>query len=95
MQVKQGAGDKCEIEVEFKGEMKRFSPEEISSMVLIKMKETAEAFIGQEVKQAVITVPACAQIYLAFRLFSLCVRCVHAYRLFSFSNVFHLIFIFF
>jgi len=56
--VRQGGGDKCEIEVEFKGEMKRFSPEEISSMILIKMKETAEAFIGQEVKQAVITVPA-------------------------------------
>jgi len=56
--VKQGTGDKCTIEVEFKGENKTFTPEEISSMVLVKMKETAEAFIGQEVKQAVITVPA-------------------------------------
>jgi len=56
--VVQAAGDKCEIEVEFKSEKKRFSPEEISSMVLTKMKQTAEAFMGREVKQAVITVPA-------------------------------------
>jgi len=46
------------LEVEFKGETKRFSPEEISSMVLTKMKETAEAFIGEKVNDAVITVPA-------------------------------------
>jgi len=56
--VRQGAGDKCEIEVEFKGETRRFAPEEISSMVLTKMKTTAEAYLGKEVKQAVITVPA-------------------------------------
>ena len=43
----------------YKGENKRFSPEEISSMVLIKMKETAQAYFGEkEVKKAVITVPA-------------------------------------
>ncbi|CAN3364873.1 heat shock protein Ssa1p [Diutina catenulata] len=46
------------IQVEFKGENKTFSPEEISSMVLTKMKETAESFIGEKVTDAVITVPA-------------------------------------
>ena len=46
------------IQVEYKAEQKTFSPEEISSMVLIKMKEISEAFIGKEVKEAVITVPA-------------------------------------
>eukprot|EP00455_Lapot_gusevi_P035732 TRINITY_DN395_c0_g1_i6.p1 TRINITY_DN395_c0_g1~~TRINITY_DN395_c0_g1_i6.p1 ORF type:complete len:661 (-),score=325.51 TRINITY_DN395_c0_g1_i6:211-2193(-) len=56
--VVQGAGDKCEIEVEYKGENRRFSPEEISSMVLVKMKQTAEAYLGNEIKQAVVTVPA-------------------------------------
>ncbi|KAK3235631.1 hypothetical protein CYMTET_54171 [Cymbomonas tetramitiformis] len=50
--------DKCGIEVEYMGETKQFAPEEISSMVLTKMKETAESFLGQTVKDAVITVPA-------------------------------------
>ncbi|XP_063700327.1 heat shock protein 70 B2-like [Culicoides brevitarsis] len=49
---------KPKISIEFKGERKRFAPEEISSMVLTKMKETAEAFLGQQVTDAVITVPA-------------------------------------
>lgn len=46
------------IEALFKGEKKRFAPEEISSMVLVKMRETAEAFLGEFVQKAVITVPA-------------------------------------
>lgn len=46
------------INVVFKGDNKRFSPEEISSMVLLKMKEIAESYVGREVKNAVITVPA-------------------------------------
>jgi L1 cell adhesion molecule like protein len=46
------------IQVEYKNELKSFSPEEISSMVLTKMRETAEAFLGEKVTKAVITVPA-------------------------------------
>merc|ERR1712078_319046 len=46
------------ISVKVKGEKKQLSPEEVSSMVLTKMKETAEAYLGKEVKHAVITVPA-------------------------------------
>ncbi|KAF5100326.1 hypothetical protein D0Z00_001294 [Geotrichum galactomycetum] len=46
------------IKVEFKGEEKVFTPEEISSMILTKMKETAEGFLGGNVSNAVITVPA-------------------------------------
>lgn len=51
-------GSKPVIEVTFKGEVKRFTPEEISAMVLTKMRDTAEAFLGGKVTQAVITVPA-------------------------------------
>tara|TARA_B100000579_G_scaffold111581_1_gene89215 strand:- start:10010 stop:11923 length:1914 start_codon:yes stop_codon:yes gene_type:complete len=51
-------GNKPVIEVKYKNEEKQFHPEEISSMILTKMKETAEAYIGEEVKDAVVTVPA-------------------------------------
>jgi L1 cell adhesion molecule like protein len=51
-------GDKPYIQVQFRGETKDFAPEEISSMVLIKMLETAEAYLGHKVKDVVITVPA-------------------------------------
>ncbi|XP_021748678.1 heat shock 70 kDa protein-like [Chenopodium quinoa] len=53
-----GPADKPMIVVNYKGEEKQFAPEEISSMVLTKMKEVAEAYLGQTVKNSVITVPA-------------------------------------
>ncbi|EME30936.1 Luminal-binding protein 5 [Galdieria sulphuraria] len=46
------------IQVEIKGEKKQFAPEEISAMVLGKMKKIAEEFLGKEIKNAVVTVPA-------------------------------------
>jgi L1 cell adhesion molecule like protein len=46
------------IEVNYKNENKNFQPEEISAMILVKMKEIAEAYLGHDVKNAVVTVPA-------------------------------------
>jgi L1 cell adhesion molecule like protein len=51
-------GNKPKIEVEYKAETKTFFPEEISSMVLTKMKETAESYLGKTINNAVVTVPA-------------------------------------
>ena len=56
--VVQREGDKPYIQVDFKGETKTFAPEEISSMVLQKMKEVAESYLGTSVDSAVVTVPA-------------------------------------
>jgi len=56
--VVKGPDEKPMIEVSCQGDAKRFHPEEISAMVLQKMKDSAEAFLGQPVKDAVITVPA-------------------------------------
>jgi len=49
---------KPKIEVEYMSETKIFTPEEVSSMVLLKMKETAEAYLGHDIRDAVVTVPA-------------------------------------
>merc|ERR1711966_118032 len=56
--VEAGEADKPMIVVQFHGEKKTFSAEEISSMVLVKMKEVAEAYLGKDIKNAVVTVPA-------------------------------------
>jgi len=56
--VEAGADGKPIIAVQYKGEEKKFQAEQISSMVLTKMKEIAEAYLGKTVKSAVVTVPA-------------------------------------
>jgi len=56
--VTKGTAGKPMIQVDFKGETKTFAAEEISAMVLGKMKNIAESYLGTEVKNAVITVPA-------------------------------------
>ncbi|KAK9741053.1 hypothetical protein RND81_03G078500 [Saponaria officinalis] len=53
-----GKADKPMIAVNYMGEKKNFTPEEISAMILAKMKDVAEAFIGSTVKNAIVTVPA-------------------------------------
>ena len=57
-EVIDGGDDKPKIKVNYKGEEKTYHPEEISSMILVKMKEIAESYIGHNVVDAVITVPA-------------------------------------
>ena len=56
--VKSDSNGKPVIEVSYKNELKTFKPEEVSSMVLSKMKEIAEAYMGEDIQNAVITVPA-------------------------------------
>merc|ERR1719330_2306605 len=50
--------DKPVVQVSVNGESKKFAPEEVSAMVLQKMKVTAETFLGKDIKNAVVTVPA-------------------------------------
>ena len=52
------SNNKPKVSVMYKDEKKEFTPEEISAMILTKMKSTAEDYLGHEVKNAVITVPA-------------------------------------
>jgi L1 cell adhesion molecule like protein len=56
--IVEGPSQRPQIEVEYKGETKRFLPEEISAMVLTKMKMVAESYLGSTVSDAVVTVPA-------------------------------------
>lgn len=56
--VEPDSSDKPVIHVEYMGESKKFYAEEISAMILTKMKEIAESYLGETVKDAVITVPA-------------------------------------
>jgi molecular chaperone DnaK (HSP70) len=56
--VVEGRNGSCAIQVNYKGEVKTFSPEEVSAMILVKMKEIAESYLGTKVTDAVVTVPA-------------------------------------
>ncbi len=50
--------EKPQVEVQVGDERKMFSPEEVSAMILQKMRKIAEDYLGEEVKHAVVTVPA-------------------------------------
>ena len=52
------ADQKPLLEVQYLGETKQFMPEEVSAMILVKMKEIAESFLGKDIKKSVVTVPA-------------------------------------
>jgi heat shock protein 5 len=56
--VEDKATGACKAQVTYKGDIKQYSPEEVSAMILTKMKSVAEAYLGQEVKKAVVTCPA-------------------------------------
>ena len=58
---------KPKLRVNFKGESKIFSPEEVSSMVLTKMKETAEAYLGKVI--IVLNTVTCVQAFFFFFFF--------------------------
>jgi heat shock 70kDa protein 1/2/6/8 len=51
-------GDKPFVQVQYKGETKEFAPEEICAMILFKMKDFAESYLGKEITSAVVAVPA-------------------------------------
>jgi len=50
--------DKPYVEVKMEGKKRQFAPEEVSAMILVKMKEIAETYLGKSVQHAVVTVPA-------------------------------------
>ena len=52
------AGTLPKLQVEYKNEKKTFTPEKVSSMMLTKMKETVESYLRQDVKDAIVIVPA-------------------------------------
>ncbi|KAK3392993.1 hsp70-like protein [Podospora didyma] len=56
--ITSGPGDKPVVEVDVNGSMRKFTPEEVSAMVLGKMRDVAESYLGEKVKHAVVTVPA-------------------------------------
>lgn len=56
--VESGPDDKPLVVVKYKGEVKKFHAEEVSSMILVKMRETAETYLNKPIKNAVVTVPA-------------------------------------